>query len=1062
MRLTLSFLILLLGLPAQASDLFAPFQGSRVSGLTRSSTIAEYDGTTDAAGNLLDLSGSNYCPASEQMDLWTLGSVYTSVVANQYRSPIDNQLSADSVKEYGASGGGDATAYHYIQKNMGAASAGVRYTNSGYFKKVNRSWVMLQPYDATAAAERARASFNLDTGVASSLLAGTTATITKVSGGWYRLSVSWVQPTDSLSILSVFSALEGDNDRQYAGSDQVAFAVVGAQMAKNDQWRQGPGIYHPTTNSVTKPLLDLAPTSAPTSAYSYLQNRDGNRLQARAFNGAGQYYNAGNSTAFNVFDTNSTITIVALSNAAQIIDAFNSGTAGGVIVRHSNIVRWYKADGNYVDLNGPADYSTDGKYHTYQVVRSNDIATLIIDGVAGTPKSVAGYGIDAVPGLSPSVGSTSFAGTVLYTRVDSTALSHEELAKDREALQGTLMGSGNLAPGSTFTRTTTASMTYTNGTIGYVAANVPRVGGDGGGVLIEEQRENKALQSQTFGTTWTKRAGDGISADSATILAPDGTATADGLIGEAVSESHYFAQNVTLTAATWTISMLVKAGNNRWALLSNNTVATANVLFDVSACKAISPGVLATAYGTQQYADGWCRCWFSHTATAASSSIVAYSIDNAGGVLAYTGDGATVNTWFWGAQVELGAHPTSYITTTSAAVTRTQDSLTLEPWKLNKGVNPGNANPTMTARFESDVYSAGTYTSETGGYAFTVAGDVKHQSSQTLGDWFAFDGTGDYLTIAESTFNPAGDFTATAIVTPSTISGSHVIAGKYNTVGDQRGWMMSQSDANVSFIRTTDGKVGTVLTATCTSCLVAGKTALITGSYSTTGGLAVRVDGYSAGTQAATGVVHPSTASFTIANDSGTSYFTGKIHSVKYIPGYAATQTDHDNAYAQLKQANVLPVKVGNSYEAKKLYIDFDTKCNFASKAEVNTYPIFVQIGGNTGTADTDSNRILILYSYLTGVMTTTFYGDNDTTQHVAQSLEMLDMNKWKTHKLYIDFANMANNSYTVNGVAGTWVNNSGTENFNFTDTKIRVGQSISDIAVANCRIKNLRVRAAP
>ncbi len=1072
MRLTLSFLILLLGLPAQASDLFAPFQGSRVSGLTRTSTIFESDGTIDAAGNLLDLSGSNYCLASEQMDLWTLGSVYTAVVANQYRSPIDNQLSADAVKEYGASGGGDATAYHYIQKTMGAASVGVRYTLSGYFRKVNRDWIMLQPYDATAGTERAKASFNLNTGAIGSYTTTTTANISKVSGSWYRISVSWIQPADSLSVLFVISALEADNDRQYAGSDQVAFAVVGAQMAKNDKWRQGPGIYHPTSATVTKPLHDLAPTSAPTSSYSYLQNRDGNRLQARAFSGA-NYYSLAHHDSMNIFDGNFVVTQVVKSPAAapgSNIMSFThgQGNTSGCYMNMGSLGYYYLFCNN--SGASPTTKSVyqavsfaDGRYHTVQGWRTNNVMNITVDGISATPADATGYGVDASRtfyiGSYDSTG--NWTSDILYTRIDAAGMTQEELAKDREALQGTLMGSGNLAPGSTFTRTTTASMTYANGTIGYVAANVPRVGGDGGGVLVEEQRENKATYSQTFGTGWSKRDGDVVTSDSATILAPDGTATAEGLAADALDQTHYFSQGVTTTAATWTMSVWFYPGNKDWARISCPSIANAQAWFNVRTCRVGTIGAAVTAANTMQYANGWCRGWVSYTSTAASVTI-GYYLSEADNDLTFVGDGATVNTWFWGAQVELGAHPTSYIPTTSASVTRTQDSLTLEPWKLNKGVNPGFANPTMTARFESDVYATGTYTTETGAKNFVVNGDTKHQVSQTMGDWFAFDGTGDYLVRTDSAFNPSGDFTVVAIVTPATVAaGGKVIASKWITAGNQHGWSFWQSGADVNFGRTTDGTDGTLLTATEAAALTAGKTSLITASYSTTSGLMVVVDGMAAATQAATGVVYPSTGNFLIGCNADLSpYFNGKIHLVKYIDGYAATTTDHTNMLAQLKQANVLPVKIGNSHEAKKLYVEFDAKCLYTGTNDFGGVPLMLDIAGNTGASDLDTNRFGV---YRSGATTyAVIWPDGESTNRYM-SVTSLDLSQWHHYKFYLDFAELANSTGYVDTTAFTNHGSlAGAKNFDLTNARIRVGQNYADVTNGDCRYKNLRVRAAP
>jgi hypothetical protein len=228
----------------------------------------------------------------------------------------------------------------------------------------------------------------------------------------------------------------------YEGTDIDSIAIYGAQLVDNtDGFIQGPGIYYATT-SVTKPRLDLAPTGAPPSIASHLQGSDGNRLMARSFNGATQYYSRAYHAAVNIFTDNSTLTVVCAQDAdaglaEQMPFGFgtNDNTSGALLDFYVGNVRMY-----YGSVYTNTVFSTtDSKYHIIQVVRNSDVATTYIDGAAGTPVDVTGKGNTLAGNImvgAYTTGIDKFKGNILYSSLDNKALSAVELANDRELILG--------------------------------------------------------------------------------------------------------------------------------------------------------------------------------------------------------------------------------------------------------------------------------------------------------------------------------------------------------------------------------------------------------------------------------------------------------------------------------------------------------------------------------------------------------------------------------------------------------------------------------------------------
>jgi hypothetical protein len=202
------------------------------------------------------------------------------------------------------------------------------------------------------------------------------------------------------------------------------------------------------------------------------------------------------------------------------------------------------------------------------------------------------------------------------------------------------------------------------------------------GLLIEEGRTNLLLQSETFGTTWTASQLNttGTPAYINVATAPDGTTTAEKLIAHTATTTHQFRQSVTLVSGTtYTVSNYFKAAEQKFVLFQLFGVANGSndwlAFFDVSTATPTAGAFNGfTSISITNAGNGWFRCTGTFTATA--SGTLEVRIGGAGslsfGGQFYTGDG-TSGILVWGAQLEAGSFPTSYIPTTTGSVVRSAD-----------------------------------------------------------------------------------------------------------------------------------------------------------------------------------------------------------------------------------------------------------------------------------------------------------------------------------------------------------------------------------------------------
>jgi hypothetical protein len=200
--------------------------------------------------------------------------------------------------------------------------------------------------------------------------------------------------------------------------------------------------------------------------------------------------------------------------------------------------------------------------------------------------------------------------------------------------------------------------------------------GESLGLLVEEQRTNLCLQSETFdNASWTKSAS---SVTANTIVAPDGSLTGDNLIEDTTNAVHFAHQSLAFTSGTtYTFSVYVKsAGRTKMTLGFQTTLLTSNFAsFDLSAGTITGQGSNATPRITA-VGNGWYRVSNTVTPTASVTAQAQIVLRDAADDSTYTGDGYS-GIFIWGAQLEAGAFATSYIPTTSASATRSADAASM-------------------------------------------------------------------------------------------------------------------------------------------------------------------------------------------------------------------------------------------------------------------------------------------------------------------------------------------------------------------------------------------------
>ena len=316
-------------------------------------------------------------------------------------------------------------------------------------------------------------------------------------------------------------------------------------------------------------------------------------------------------------------------------------------------------------------------------------------GALGTGYAVSGASITSAGNgwyrctLSVTNGTASLANTVAFATSDTGTVSSYGLNTFTGTSKTFLVWGAQLEQRSTvtaYTPTTTQAITNYIPAIQYAPANTPRIDfdpitGECKGLLIEEQRTNLLTYSEQFDNgVWGK---GNVTIAANTVIAPDGTLFGDKVVESATTGDHALSQTITAASGSYSFTVYLKGAERSRAivLMSDNISGEASIGVDLSTGATFSSGRAvgswtAISSSAASVGNGWYRVTVTGTRGAGTQTVPVVFCVSTGTTTSYTGNGYS-GVYIWGAQLEAGAFPTSYIPTVASQVTRGADSASM-------------------------------------------------------------------------------------------------------------------------------------------------------------------------------------------------------------------------------------------------------------------------------------------------------------------------------------------------------------------------------------------------
>ena len=191
------------------------------------------------------------------------------------------------------------------------------------------------------------------------------------------------------------------------------------------------------------------------------------------------------------------------------------------------------------------------------------------------------------------------------------------------------------------------------------------------GLLIEGASENLCLQSEDFSNaSWSKGPGLTVTVDQ--IDGPDESSNTADKIAATGDDYTYCRQTcMTVVDTYYCVSLFCKKGDYRYIGLRIADSGDIHLTFDFDT-ETFSHNYNFESWGYKSLANGWYRIYGVRKAVSVITGFCGIAIvDSSGSELPHLSSGEYF--YVWGAQVEELPFATSYIPTTTAAVTRAKD-----------------------------------------------------------------------------------------------------------------------------------------------------------------------------------------------------------------------------------------------------------------------------------------------------------------------------------------------------------------------------------------------------
>lgn len=336
---------------------------------------------------------------------------------------------------------------------------------------------------------------------------------------------------------------------------------------------------------------------------------------------------------------------------------------------------------------------------------------------------------------------------------------------------------GSLPTGVSVSRATTATYTNSSGTITSAATNTARFEYDPAtlqlrGLLVEPASTNLSTYSAQINTaTWTTYqyfGSGGSTVTSNAANAPDGTTTATTLNDNNGSQVCYICQAASIPNdnSIYTASVFLKQGTSASSTLDLWLVGGSQPDYSLtvtwSTLSLTQPFGTPIDYGIQNFGNGWYRLWVSGANDSSGNTQARICLKATDTVPSSKG-----TTYAWGGQLEVGSIPTSYIPTTTIAVSRNEDDIAV----TNSGWYNSSA-WSSTLYFMRPIFEPTTLS--------TALNLWELANSGSAGNYFGLSyqtNSGSFYTNANVSGSPFGTVTGSA---GQTAHGTQEIASVYN------------------------------------------------------------------------------------------------------------------------------------------------------------------------------------------------------------------------------------------------------------------------------------------